>query len=71
MYFEFLLRCAHSRSRVDVMYWSGCSLSSRVTCSNSVTIGVTMTAFPQFGLLFSFSAFNYGAVSAHSSSLLS
>jgi len=53
MNFEFLLRLAHSRSRVDVMYWSGCSLNSRVTCSNSVMVGTTGplgSGLPQFGL---------------------
>src|SRR5258706_2922093 len=39
MYFEFLLRRAHSRRRVERRYWSGESLYSRTTCSNSVMVG--------------------------------
>lgn len=53
MYFEFLLRRAHSRSRVDLRYWSGVSLYSFTTCSNSVTVGTIGpigSGFPQFGL---------------------
>src|SRR5579885_2810467 len=52
MYFEFLLRRAHSRSRVDRGYWSGDSLYSRTTCSNSVMVGVIGpigSGFPQLG----------------------
>ena len=52
MYFEFLLRRAHSRSRVDRRYWSGESLYSRTTCSNSVMVGVMGpmgSGLPQFG----------------------
>ena len=52
MYFEFLLRRAHSRRRVDRKYWSGDSLYSRTTCSNSVMVGVTGpigSGLPQFG----------------------
>src|SRR5690242_18797915 len=52
MYFEFLLRRAHSRSRVDRKYWSGASLNSRTTCSNSVIVGVTGpigSGLPQLG----------------------
>lgn len=53
MYFEFLFRRAHSRSRVERRYWSGVSLYSLTTCSNSVTVG-TMgpmgSGFPQLGL---------------------
>src|SRR5947207_15950999 len=52
MYFEFLLRRAHSRSRVDRRYWSGESLYSRTTCSNSVIVGVIGpigSGLPQFG----------------------
>ena len=52
MYFEFLLRRAHSRSRVDRKYWSGESLYSRTTCSNSVIVGVMGpmgSGLPQFG----------------------
>src|SRR6266404_6617475 len=52
MYFEFLLRRAHSRSRVERRYWSGVSLYSFTTCSNSVTVG-TMgpigSGLPQLG----------------------
>ena len=39
MYFEFLLRRAHSRRRVERRYWSGVSLYSRTTPSNSVMVG--------------------------------
>jgi len=52
MYFEFLLRRAHSRKRVDRKYWSGESLYSRTTCSNSVIVGVMGpigSGLPQFG----------------------
>jgi len=52
MYFEFLLRRAHSRSRVDRRYWSGESLYSRTTCSNSVMVGVIGpigSGLPQLG----------------------
>src|SRR5580658_1954571 len=52
MYFEFLLRRAHSRSRVDRMYWSGVNLNSFTTCSNDVTVGTTGpigSGLPQFG----------------------
>jgi hypothetical protein len=52
MYFEFLLRRAHSRNRVDRRYWSGDSLYSRTTCSNSVIVGVMGpmgSGLPQFG----------------------
>ena len=52
MYFEFLLRRAHSRRRVDRRYWSGVSLYSRTTCSNSVmvgTIGPMGSGLPQLG----------------------
>src|SRR5580704_13359358 len=52
MYLEFLLRRAHSRSRVDRKYWSGESLYSCTTCSNSVTVGMTGpigSGLPQFG----------------------
>jgi hypothetical protein len=52
MYFEFLFRRAHSRSRVDRMYWLGCSLNSRVTRSNSVMVGITGpigSGLPQLG----------------------
>src|SRR5712671_3397015 len=52
MYFEFLLRRAHSRRRVDRRYWSGESLYSRTTCSNSVMVGVTGpigSGLPQLG----------------------
>ena len=52
MYLEFLLRRAHSRRRVDRRYWSGESLYSRTTCSNSVMVGVIGpigSGLPQFG----------------------
>src|SRR5277367_1407438 len=52
MYFEFLLRRAHSRKRVERRYWSGESLYSRTTCSNSVmvgTMGPIGSGLPQFG----------------------
>src|ERR1700739_2971615 len=52
IYFEFLLRRAHSRKRVDRRYWSGESLYSRTTCSNSVIVGVIGpmgSGLPQFG----------------------
>src|SRR4029077_2174364 len=52
MYFEFLFRRAHSRSRVERRYWSGESLYSRTTCSNSVMVGVMGpigSGFPQLG----------------------
>src|SRR5271163_5153783 len=52
MYFEFLFRRAHSRSRVERMYWSGVSLNSFTTCSNDVTVGTTGpigSGLPQFG----------------------
>src|ERR1700694_4360006 len=52
MYLEFLLRRAHSRSRVDRKYWSGESLYSCTTCSNSVIVGTTGpmgSGLPQFG----------------------
>src|SRR5882757_9452122 len=52
MYLEFLLRRAHSRSRVERRYWSGVSLYSLTTCSNSVTVGIIGpigSGFPQFG----------------------
>src|SRR5215475_9708114 len=53
MYFEFLFRRAHSRRRVDRKYWSGVSLYSFTTCSNSVTVGTIGpigSGLPQFGL---------------------
>src|SRR5580704_8536423 len=53
MYFEFRLRRAHSRSRVERMYWSGVSLNSLTTCSKEVTVGTTGpigSGLPQFGL---------------------
>jgi hypothetical protein len=52
MYLEFLLRRAHSRRRVERRYWSGVSLYSRTTCSNSVmvgTIGPIGSGLPQLG----------------------
>src|SRR6202166_5311506 len=53
MYLEFLLRRAHSRRRVERRYWSGESLYSRTTCSNSVIVGVIGpmgSGLPQLGL---------------------
>jgi len=53
MYLEFLFLRAHSRRRVERMYWSGASLNSLTTCSNSVMVGTTGpigSGFPQFGL---------------------
>src|SRR5947209_17181518 len=53
MYLEFLLRRAHSRKRVERMYWSGVSLNSLTACSNDVTTGTTGpmgSGLPQFGL---------------------
>src|SRR5215471_430702 len=53
MYFEFLLRRAHSRRRVERRYWSGVSLNSFTACSNEVTTGITGpigSGLPQFGL---------------------
>src|ERR1700691_2245414 len=53
MYLEFLFRRAHSRNRVDRKYWSGESLYSCTTCSNSVIVGVTGpigSGFLQLGL---------------------
>ena len=52
MYFEFLFRRAHSRRRVDRMYWSGLSLNSLTICSKEVTVGTTGpigSGLPQFG----------------------
>ena len=52
MYLEFLFRRAHSRSRVERRYWSGESLYSCTTCSNSVIVGVTGpmgSGLPQLG----------------------
>ena len=52
MYLEFLFRRAHSRRRVDRMYWSGGSLNSLVICSKEVTVGTTGpmgSGLPQFG----------------------
>src|SRR5271165_2100377 len=52
MYLEFLFRRAHSRSRVERKYWSGDSLYSCTTCSNSVMVGVTGpigSGLPQLG----------------------
>src|SRR5271165_5499269 len=52
MYLEFLLRRAHSRRRVDRMYWSGVSLNSLTICSKEVTVGTTGpmgSGLPQFG----------------------
>src|SRR5271157_2856634 len=52
MYLEFLLRRAHSRNRVERKYWSGESLYSCTTCSNSVMVGTTGpigSGLPQLG----------------------
>src|SRR6185437_3052087 len=52
MYLEFLFFRAHSRRRVERMYWSGLSLNSFTACSNEVTTGTTGpigSGFPQFG----------------------
>src|ERR1035437_10007656 len=52
MYLEFLFRRAHSRSRVERIYWSGVSLNSFTTCSKDVTVGTTGpigSGLPQFG----------------------
>jgi len=52
MYFEFLFLRAHSRNRVDRMYWSGLSLNSFTICSKEVTVGTTGpmgSGLPQFG----------------------
>src|ERR1022692_3434751 len=70
MYLEFLFLRAHSRRRVERMYWSGWSLNSFTTCSNSVIVGTTGpigSGLPQLGLprrfaifaLFPLSRFNY------------
>src|SRR5208337_3477737 len=53
MYLEFLFFRAHSRRRVERMYWSGWSLNSFTTCSNSVMVGTTGpigSGLPQLGL---------------------
>src|ERR1035437_3021329 len=52
IYLEFLLRRAHSRRRVDRMYWSGGSLNSFTICSKEVTVGTTGpmgSGLPQLG----------------------
>src|SRR5438132_182344 len=52
MYFEFLLRRAHSRKRVERWYCSGSSLNSFTACSKEGTTGMTGpmgSGFPQFG----------------------
>ena len=52
IYFEFLFRRAHSRKRVDRIYWSGLSLNSFTICSKEVTVGTTGpmgSGLPQFG----------------------
>src|ERR1700678_3040520 len=61
MYFEFLLRRAHSRRRVDRTYWSGVSLNSFTTCSKEVTVGTTGpigSGLPQFGFPRRFAIFS-------------
>src|SRR5271163_1439051 len=53
IYLEFLLCLAHSRRRVERMYWSGVSLNSLTTCSKEVTVGTTGpigSGLPQLGL---------------------
>ena len=53
MYFEFLFRRAHSRRRVERMYWSGVSLYSFTTISKDVMVGTTGpmgSGLPQLGL---------------------
>src|ERR1700683_2294771 len=53
MYCEFLLRRAHSRRRVERMYWSGVSLYSLTTSSKEVMVGTTGpigSGLPQLGL---------------------
>src|ERR1051326_5576191 len=52
MYLLFLLRRAHSRRRVERMYWSGVNLNSLTACSKDVTTGITGpmgSGFPQLG----------------------
>src|ERR1700722_19055434 len=52
MYLEFLLRRGHSRRRVERKYWSGESLYSRTTFSDSVMVGVIGpigSGLPQLG----------------------
>ena len=52
IYLEFLFLRAHSRRRVDRMYWSGLSLNSFTICSKEVTVGTTGpmgSGLPQFG----------------------
>src|SRR5580658_155002 len=52
IYLEFLFLRAHSRKRVDRMYWSGLSLNSFTICSKEVTVGTTGpmgSGLPQFG----------------------
>ncbi len=52
MYLEFLLRRAHSRRRVERMYWSGVSLYSLTICSKEVMVGTTGpmgSGLPQLG----------------------
>src|SRR5258708_36051249 len=54
MYFEFLLRRAHSRRRVERKYCTGESLYSRTTCSNLVVVGGIVpvcSRFPPLGVL--------------------
>lgn len=73
MYFEFLLRRAHSRNRVERMYWSGWSLNSRTTCSNSVIVGVTGpigSGLPQLGFPRRFAMMSYAFLSIQYSVLL-
>src|SRR5438270_11947825 len=62
IYLEFLLRRAHSRRRVERMYWSGVSLNSFTACSNEVTIGITGpigSGLPQLGLPRLFAIFKF------------
>ncbi len=53
MYLLFLFLRAHSRRRVERMYWSGVSLNSLTACSKEVTTGMTGpmgSGLPQLGL---------------------
>src|SRR5438270_9013538 len=74
IYLEFLLRRAHSRRRVERIYWSGVSLNSFTACSNDVTMGITGpigSGLPQLGFprLFAICKFvlPYGGLGAKNS----